>query len=83
MILRAFEKGAGMVLVSGCHPPGDCHYVSGNYRCEERVESLIKKLPKKGIDPKRLRLEWVSAAEGIVFQRVTEEMAEQLKGLKV
>jgi len=82
IILRAFEKGAGMVLVSGCHPPGDCHYVSGNYRCEERVDSLMKALPKKGIDQKRLRLEWVSAAEGVVFQRVTQEMAEQLKNLE-
>ncbi|MFH2011251.1 MAG: hydrogenase iron-sulfur subunit [Pseudomonadota bacterium] len=79
IILYAFEKGAGMVLVSGCHPPGDCHYVSGNYRCEERVNSLMKALPKKGIDPKRLRLEWVSAAEGVVFQRIVKEMAEQLK----
>lgn len=82
IILYAFDKGAGMVLVSGCHPPGDCHYVSGNYRCEERVNSLMKALPKKGIDPKRLRLEWISAAEGVVFQRVTKEMANQLKDLK-
>ena len=81
IILHAFDQNAGMVLVSGCHPPGDCHYVSGNYRCEERVNSLIKALPKKGIDPKRLRLEWISAAEGIVFQKVTEEMANHLKGL--
>jgi heterodisulfide reductase subunit A len=82
IILHALEKGVGMVLVSGCHPPGDCHYVSGNYRCEERVNSLMKALPKKGIDPKRLRLEWVSAAEGVVFQRVTEEMAKELKDLE-
>jgi heterodisulfide reductase subunit A len=82
IILHAFEKGAGMVLVSGCHPPGDCHYVSGNYRCEERVNSLKKTLPKKGIDSRRLRLEWISAAEGVVFQRVTEEMAKQLRDLK-
>jgi len=82
IILYAFEKGAGMVLVSGCHPPGDCHYVSGNYRCEERVNSLMKTLPKKGIDPKRLRLEWISAAEGVVFQRVTKEMAKELNDVK-
>ncbi len=82
IIRYAFDKGAGMILVSGCHPPGDCHYVSGNYRCEERVNSLMKTLPKKGIDPRRLRLEWVSAAEGIVFQRVTKEMANVLKDLE-
>ena len=83
MILRAFDRGAGLVLVSGCHPPGDCHYVDGNSRCQERVEQLKKQLPRRGIDPERLRLEWVSAAEGVVWQRIMKEMAEQLETLEI
>ena len=80
MVLRAFEKGAGLVLVGGCHPPGDCHYIDGNIQCEEMLEKLKEKvLPEKGIDPGRLRLEWVSSAEGSVFKRIMEEMDEQLK----
>jgi heterodisulfide reductase subunit A len=79
-ILHAFKRGAGQVLVSGCHPPGDCHYISGNLRAQARIEKLKPKLAKKGIDPARLRLEWVSATEGKVFQRVVREMAEQLPG---
>jgi heterodisulfide reductase subunit A2 len=78
-ILHAFERGAGQVLVSGCHPPGDCHYVTGNLRAQARIEKLKKKLPKKGIDPARLRLEWVSATEGKKFQKVIQKMAEALK----
>ncbi len=78
-ILHAFEKGAGRVLVSGCHPPGDCHYVSGNLRAQERVKKLKTKLAKKGIDPDRLRLAWISATEGRVFQRVVREMAAALE----
>jgi heterodisulfide reductase subunit A len=35
-ILHAFELGAGRVLVSGCHPHGDCHYISGNLRFQAR-----------------------------------------------
>ncbi|MDD5641727.1 MAG: hydrogenase iron-sulfur subunit [Syntrophales bacterium] len=77
-ILRAFELGAGQVLVSGCHPPGDCHYISGNLKAQARVDKLKPKLEKKGIDPNRLRLEWISATEGKVFQRVVQEMAAQL-----
>jgi heterodisulfide reductase subunit A len=77
-ILHAFQQGAGQVLVSGCHPPGDCHYVAGNLRAQARIEKLKKKLPKKGIDPARLRLEWISATEGKHFQRVIQEMAEAL-----
>jgi heterodisulfide reductase subunit A len=78
-ILHAFKRGAGQVLVSGCHPPGDCHYVSGNLRAQERIEKLRPKLAKKGIDPSRLRLAWVSATEGRAFQRVIEEMAAALE----
>jgi heterodisulfide reductase subunit A len=79
-IRHAFERGAGQVLVSGCHPPGDCHYVTGNLRAQARVEKLKPKLAKKGIDPGRLRLEWISATEGKIFQRVIQEMAENLGG---
>jgi heterodisulfide reductase subunit A len=77
-ILHAFAQGAGQVLVSGCHPPGDCHYVSGNLRAQARVEKLKPKLAKQGIDPTRLRLEWISATEGKTFQKVIQEMAENL-----
>ena len=72
-ILHAFAQGAGQVLVSGCHPPGDCHYVTGNLRAQARIEKLRPKLAKKGIDPARLRLEWISATEGKTFQQVIRE----------
>lgn len=77
-ILHAFKQGAGQVLVSGCHPPGDCHYVAGNLRAQARVEKLRPKLAKRGIDPARLRLEWISATEGKSFQQVIRAMSEQL-----
>jgi heterodisulfide reductase subunit A len=77
-ILHAFDRGAGQVLVSGCRPPGDCNYISGNLRAQARIEKLRPKLAKRGIDPKRLRLEWVSATEGRTFQRLITEMAAAL-----
>jgi heterodisulfide reductase subunit A2 len=78
-IRRAFELGAGRVLVSGCHPPGDCHYVAGNLRAAARVAKLRPKLEKEGIDPARLRLEWISATEGKSFQKVIQEMAAEIE----
>ena len=78
-ILHAFAQGAGQVLVSGCHPPGECHYVSGNLRVQARIEKLKEKLADKGIDPARLRLEWISATEGKNFQQVIREMAEKIE----
>jgi len=69
-----------MVLVGGCHPPGDCHYIDGNIQCEEMLKKIKEKvLPDKGIDPDRLRLEWVSSAEGTVFQRIMTKMSGELE----
>ena len=81
-IRHAFAKGAGQVLVSGCHPPGDCHYITGNLRAQVRIEKLKPKLAKQGIDPARLRLEWISATEGKTFQMVIQAMAEKNAGEK-
>ena len=81
-ILHAFKLGVAQVLVSGCHPPGDCHYLSGNLKAQTRLDKLRPKLEKKGIDPARLRLEWISATEGRAFQRIVQEMAGHLPGTK-
>jgi heterodisulfide reductase subunit A len=81
-IRHAFAQGAGQVLVSGCHPPGDCHYVAGNLRALARVEKLKPKLAQQGIDPARLRLEWISATDGKTFQQVIQAMTEEIGGEK-
>jgi len=77
---RAFELGAGMVLVSGCHE-GDCHYISGNENMAKRERRIRKWMEQNGIEPERFRLEWISASEGSKFQQVITEMAEKLKEL--
>jgi heterodisulfide reductase subunit A len=78
-IRHAFARGVGQVLVAGCHPTGECHYVAGNLRAQARLEKLKPALRKKGIDPSRLRLEWISTTEGRAFQRVIQEMAANLR----
>jgi len=80
-ILEAFKKGADGVLVAGCHPPNDCHYISGNLKALRRV-TLLKLLMKQlGLNPNRLRLEWISAAEGEKFAKVVSEMVADIKKL--
>ncbi len=79
-IWKAFEKGAPVVLVSGCHI-GDCHYIDANHWTEKRVEKVRKKMKKKGMRPERLQLAWISAAEGVRFSRVMAEMEELRKGV--
>jgi len=80
-ILEAFKDGADGVLVAGCHPPNDCHYLSGNLKAERRVALLKKLMVQLGLEPERLRLEWISAAEGDKFARVIREMVADLKKL--
>lgn len=79
-VLKAFQLGADGVLVCGCHP-GDCHYSEGNYKTARRVPILIKLLEQFGIEPQRLRLEWVSASEGDRFAALVNEMTEQIREL--
>ena len=80
LVLYAFRKGADGVLIGGCHP-GDCHYLEGNYKTLRRVTLLKRLLPQLGIDPRRLRLEWISASEGEKLQRVVNEFTEQIRAL--
>ena len=77
-VLWAFRQGADGVLIGGCHP-GDCHYQDGNYRTQARTALLHRLLDEFGVDPRRLRLEWISAAEGRKFAAVMDEFTEQLR----
>jgi F420-non-reducing hydrogenase iron-sulfur subunit len=80
-ILRAFAKKADAVFIGGCHL-GDCHYnPEGNY--DALGNSFVAKriLENIGINPDRLRLEWVSAGEGIRFAEIMIEFGAKIKAL--
>jgi len=78
IVLRALERGADGVLIGGCHP-GDCHYVSGNYKARRRIALLRRALEESGIDPRRVRLEWISASEGMKFQRTIAAFTDEIR----
>jgi len=79
-VLQAFRSGADGVLLAGCHP-GDCHYQEGNYKCLRRSIAIKKLLEGFGIDPRRVRLEWISASEAEKFARVSVEMENDIREL--
>ena len=79
-VLRAFEKGADGVLVSGCHF-GDCHYNFGNERAVEQFEKTMKVVKLLGLEEGRLRLEWISAAAGARFAAVIDEFTDQVRAI--
>jgi coenzyme F420-reducing hydrogenase delta subunit len=79
-VLDALSKGVDGVMVLGCHP-GDCHYISGNFMAERKMKWTRELIEKAGVDPKRFRLEWISASEGERFANTVKEFTEQVKEL--
>jgi coenzyme F420-reducing hydrogenase delta subunit len=79
--MEAFRLGAGGVLITACHLPSDCHYISGNVRMKARMDALSGMLQKLGLSPERFRVDYVSSAEGEKFVRIVKEMNDQMKAL--
>src|SRR5512140_3673576 len=79
-ILKAFQQGADGVLVSGC-PPGDCHYIAGNFHAGPRFAVFRQLLEFVGVDLDRLQFSWVSAAEGGKWVEVVTELTERVRGM--
>jgi len=78
-VLRALSKGADGVFIGGCWL-GECHYVTeGNYDALFNMYFGRKLLERIGINPKRLRLEWISASEGTRYAEVMNDFGKQLK----
>lgn len=79
MVLKALMEGADGVLITGCHP-GDCHYISGNYKTMRRYLLLKKVLKELGLSD-RVWLEWVSASEGERWARIASAFVEHIRKL--
>ena len=80
-ILRAFSNGMDGVFIGGCWP-GECHYpTEGNYYALSMVLLTKKLLKHIGLNPERLRIEWVSSAEGIRFASVMTDFIRRVKEL--
>jgi coenzyme F420-reducing hydrogenase delta subunit len=77
--MEAFRLGAAGVLITACHLPSDCHYISGNAKMKVRMDALAGMLQKLGLSPERLRVDYVSSAEGEKFVNIVKEMTDQLK----
>jgi coenzyme F420-reducing hydrogenase delta subunit len=79
-VLRALNRGADGVLLSGCHP-GDCHYGTGNYY-NRRRQTIMKNLVEyMGIEPERFQTSWISGSEANKFQQTMENLVADITRL--
>jgi coenzyme F420-reducing hydrogenase delta subunit len=79
-IVKALERGADGVIVSGCHP-ADCHYTSGNYHARRRFTVFHELAGFLGIDPGRITFSWVSASEGAKWRDIVDGAVTRVRAL--
>lgn len=79
-IFEAFLSGSDAVLVLGCHL-GDCHYLNGNYHTEKKMNRTKRLLDIARVNPERLHLDWVSAAEGGRFAQIVTSFTEKMRAM--
>ena len=79
-LLKAFSMGADGVMIAGCHP-GDCHYVEQNYKTIRRFQMLKHTLKQLGVEDKRVKLVWASAAEGQQLADFIDELVDDVRKL--
>lgn len=79
MVLRAFLKGADGVFIGGCRL-NECNYTTqGNYHALNMVLLCKKVLEYTGINPDRLRIEFMTSGDGILFAEIMNDFGRQIK----
>lgn len=80
-VLRALANGMDGVFIGGCRL-GECNYVThGNYHALNMALLCKKIMAHIGLNPDRLRIEFMSAGEGNLFTEVVDDFTKQVRGL--
>jgi F420-non-reducing hydrogenase iron-sulfur subunit len=80
-VLRAFSNGMDGVLIGGCRL-NECNYIThGNYHALTMVLLCKKIMEHIGLNPERLRVDFMSSAEGNRFAEVMSEFGSQVTEL--
>jgi hypothetical protein len=75
-----FINGADGIFVGGCHP-GNCHYLTGNFLADKKINLTKKLLEKSGIHPDRMSLEWISASETEKYIQSMDNFVNRIREL--
>jgi len=81
MIFRAFLKGADGVFIGGCRL-GECNYTTGGNYHARNITLLCKRIMEYiGMNPGRLRMEFMTSGDGILFAGIMNDFGRQVKAL--
>jgi coenzyme F420-reducing hydrogenase delta subunit/DNA-binding transcriptional ArsR family regulator len=80
-VLRAFSKGADGVFIGGCHL-NECNYIThGNFHALSMVNICRKMMQHIGLNPERLRIEFMSGSEANLFVEGVNDFVKTVKRL--
>lgn len=80
-VLRAFSNDVDGVFIGGCRL-GECNYIThGNYHALNMALLAKRIMQHVGLNPDRLRVEFMSAGEGILFSEVVGQFSKEVKQL--
>jgi ferredoxin len=80
-VLRAFSKGIDGVFIGACHL-GECNYIThGNYHALNMVLLFKKIMERIGLNPERLRIQFMSGAEANIFVESTNDFVKKVKSM--
>jgi coenzyme F420-reducing hydrogenase delta subunit/DNA-binding transcriptional ArsR family regulator len=80
-VLRAFSRGTDGVFIGGCHL-NECHYITnGNHHAYGMVQLCKKILAHLGVNSDRIRIEQMSAGEGIRFAEFMNDFSKKVREL--
>jgi F420-non-reducing hydrogenase iron-sulfur subunit len=79
-LLKTMQAGVDGILVGGCEV-GDCHFLEGNLRAQERVEHAKQLLEEAGIEGERVEMYHIGASDAPQWVERVKEMVERVKKL--
>jgi coenzyme F420-reducing hydrogenase delta subunit len=80
-ILRAFLNGTDGVFIGGCRL-NECNYIThGNYDALSNVLLFKKIMENMGLNPERLRIEFMSSGDGILLAEMINDYCKEVKGI--
>ncbi len=80
IVVHAFQKGMDGMMLVGCYF-GDCHYISGNFQAQAKMNVTRRLFKHIGISEDRLAFRQCSSAEGSRFVELVTEFTHRIQEL--